>query len=65
MLGRSLTQVAIPLVCAAHFWRRRQPAAAALFWAGESVTQVAIYVADGRAMSLPLHGGPGVIHDWN
>lgn len=66
-LGGSLTQVAIPIACAIHFWRHRQPAAApaALFWAGESVTQVAIYVADGRAMSLPLHGGPGVIHDWN
>lgn len=66
-LGGSLTQVAIPIACAVHFWRHRQPAAAAaaLFWAGESVTHVAIYIADGRAMSLPLHGGPGVVHDWN
>ena len=29
------------------------------------MTHVAIYVADAAAMSLPLHGGPGVIHDWN
>jgi hypothetical protein len=25
---------------------------------------VAIYIADARAMVLPLHGGPAVIHDW-
>jgi len=25
-----------------------------LFWVGESVTDVAIYVADGRDMALPL-----------
>ncbi|MGH7307213.1 MAG: hypothetical protein ACREK6_00800 [Candidatus Rokuibacteriota bacterium] len=67
VLGGSLTQVAIPLACTLSFWWRRRyaAAAAALFWAGESVTHVAIYIADARAMALPLHGGPGVIHDWN
>ncbi len=67
VLGGSLTQVAIPVACTLSFgWRRRYAAAAAaLFWTGESVTHVAIYIADARAMALPLHGGPGVIHDWN
>jgi hypothetical protein len=67
VLGGSLTQVAIPCACTLSFWWRRRyaSAAAALFWIGESVTHVAIYIADGAAMSLPLHGGPGVIHDWN
>jgi len=67
VLGGSLTQVAIPLACTLSFWWRRRYAAAAatLFWTGESVTHVAIYIADARAMILPLHGGPGVIHDWN
>jgi hypothetical protein len=65
-LGGSLTQIAIPLACTLSFWRRRRHAAAAatLFWAGESLTHVAIYIADARAMVLPLHGGPAVIHDW-
>jgi hypothetical protein len=67
ILGGSLTQVAIPAMCAAYFARQRQVAAAAatLFWTGESITHVAIYIADARVMALPLHGGDGVIHDWN
>ncbi|MBI1993622.1 MAG: hypothetical protein HYV05_00970 [Deltaproteobacteria bacterium] len=63
-LGGSLMQVAIPATCAAYFWlhEQRSSAAAALFWTGESVTNVAIYVADARRMELPLIGGD---HDWN
>lgn len=65
-LGGSLTQVAVPAACTLSFWRRRRHAAAAatLFWTGESLTHVAIYIADARAMVLPLHGGPAVVHDW-
>lgn len=67
VLGGSLTQVALPAACTAYFWRagRRAAAAATLFWAGESLTHVAVYVADARARALPLHGGDGVIHDWH
>jgi hypothetical protein len=67
VFGGSLTQVAIPLACTASFWWRRRYAAGAatLFWTGESTTHVAVYIADAAAMTLPLHGGPGVIHDWN
>lgn len=63
-LGGSLTQVAIPAICAAYFWLHHQRASSAitLFWTGESVTNVAIYVADARRMELPLIGGD---HDWN
>ena len=63
-LGGSLMQVAIPATCAAYFWLHRQRAssAIALFWTGESITNVAIYVADARRMELPLIGGD---HDWN
>jgi hypothetical protein len=66
ILGGSLNQVLIPAVCTGYFLRHRQPAAAAvtLFWTGESVTDVAIYVADGRDMALPLLA-EGLIHDWN
>lgn len=67
ILGGSLTQVAIPVMCTGYFVRQHQVAASAvtLFWTGESITHVAIYIADARVMGLPLHGGEGVIHDWN
>jgi len=67
VLGGSLTQVAIPVICTGYFVRHHQLAASAvtLFWTGESITNVAIYIADARVMGLPLHGGEGVIHDWN
>jgi hypothetical protein len=66
ILGGSLNQVLIPAVCAGYFLRQRRTAAAAvaLFWTGESITDVAIYVADGRDMALPLLA-EGLIHDWN
>ena len=66
ILGGSLNQVLIPAICTGCFVWHRQPAAAAamLFWVGESVTDVAIYVADGRDMALPLLA-EGLIHDWN
>lgn len=66
VLGGSLNQVLVPAVCTAVFVARRQPASAAvpLFWAGQSLTDVAVYVADGRAMALPLLAD-GLLHDWN
>ena len=65
-LGGSLNQVLVPAVCTGYFLWHRQPAAAAvtLFWTGESVVDVAIYVADGRDMKLPLLA-EGLTHDWN
>ena len=67
ILGGSLTQVAMPGLCVGYFWLRRQPAAlaATLFWTGESLTNVAVYVGDARRLALPLLGGEGTTHDWN
>jgi hypothetical protein len=66
MLGGSLTQVLIPAICTGHFlWHGRTAAdAVTLFWTGESLVDVAIYVADGRDMALPLLA-EGLVHDWN
>lgn len=63
-LGGSLMQVAIPAICTCYFWMRQQRSAYAvtLFWTGESLTHVAIYVADARRMELSLIGGD---HDWS
>ena len=65
VLGGSLLQVAVPAACAGYFFWQRQVAsfAVTLFWTGESITDVAIYVADARTMALPLIGGGH--HDWN
>ena len=67
VLGGSLLEVAVPALCAVHFFRQRQPAslAVALFWTGESITDVAIYMADAKKQALPLLGGDGTVHDWN
>ncbi len=64
--GGSFNQVLIPIVCTSVFLLRRQFASAAvtLFWTGQNLADVAVYVADGRAMALPLLGD-GLIHDWN
>lgn len=66
MLGGSATQVLVPLVCTIAFLTRRQPASAAvtLFWTGQSLVDVAVYVADGKVMALPLLA-EGLMHDWN
>jgi hypothetical protein len=65
VLGGSLNQVLMPLIATIAFWRTRQWASATvtLWWTGQSLTDVAIYAADGRAKALPLLA-EGLIHDW-
>jgi len=55
VLGGSLNQVLVPAVGTAVFLARQQYASAAvtLFWTGQSLADVAVDVADGRAMALP------------
>jgi len=67
LLGGSALQVILPAVCALIFLHQRHIAsfAVALFWTGESVTDVAIYMADAKKQALPLLGGDGTVHDWN
>lgn len=66
VLGGTLAQLAVPLLCAGHFLRegRRFEPWVCLFWAGESLMYTAWYMADAVEMALPLVGG-GEIHDWN
>lgn len=67
ILGGSAFQVLLPAVCALTFLHQRQIAsfAVALFWTGESIADVAIYMADAKRQALPLLGGDGTVHDWN
>jgi hypothetical protein len=71
VLGGSLTQVLVPLVCAGAFlWQTRDAfgAAVATWWAGQSLTDVATYINDARALQLVLLGGKTGAevegHDW-
>ena len=71
VLGGSLFQVAIPLLCGAVFLlKNRDPFAASvtLWWTGQSLMDLAPYVADARALRLPLLGGRTGAevegHDW-
>ena len=63
-LGGSLLQMLLPLAFVASFaWRREWYATAVCaWWAAQNGWDVAVYVADARAESLPLVGGGE--HDW-
>jgi hypothetical protein len=66
--GGTLAQLALPAVGMIEFWRRRDALAYGLcgMWLGQSLLNVARYMADARAMRLPLAGfGENVLHDWN
>ena len=72
ILGGSLGQVLMPLICLGTFLiKSRDPfgASVALWWTAESIMDVAPYINDARDMELILLGGvtgketDG--HDWN
>ena len=70
VLGGSLTQVLIPVICAVAFIRQEQPFGAAIcvWWAGQNLVDLAPYIADARALQLTLLGGRTGAevegHDW-
>jgi hypothetical protein len=63
--GGTMGQLTFPLVLAVSFWRKGQPlaAAVAVIWFFENWLNIARYMADARALELPLLGGGD--HDWN
>lgn len=72
VLGGSLLQLLMPLLCAGTFLLKERNAfgaAVAVWWVGENFLDIAPYVNDARARVLPLLGGvtgqdvPGY-HDW-
>lgn len=70
VLGGSLLQILIPLIVAGAFVRERQLFNAGLgtWWAGQNMLDVAVYMADARALRLVLLGGKTGAevegHDW-
>jgi len=72
ILGGSLGQLIMPLIVMGVFlWKQHDGfgGAAALWWTGQSLMDLAPYIDDARALVLPLVGGgtgadrPGM-HDW-
>src|SRR4030095_2807336 len=69
--GGSLFQVILPAVFVGYFlWRiQYYSAAVVMFWVGQSVLNVWIYVSDAVVMQLVLTSGftgsEGSFHDWN
>lgn len=72
-IGGSLGQLLMPFVCltALLVWRRDAfGASVCLWWFGENFVDLAPYINDARALSLPLLGGntgrtaPYGFHDW-
>jgi hypothetical protein len=72
VLGGTLTQILIPLVCMVAFLRRQDAFAAScsLWWVGQNFIDVAPYIFDARAGELMLLGGATGqddpdFHDWH
>ena len=63
--GGTVGQLTFPLILAISFWRKNQPlaVAASVIWFFENWLNIARYMADARALQLPLLGGGD--HDWN
>ncbi len=64
VLGGTLGQLAVPVLLGGYFLIHRRPFAAAFctFWIGQNLVNISVYMADARAMALPLVGGGE--HDW-
>jgi hypothetical protein len=63
--GGTIGQLTFPVILAISFWRKGQALsfAGALIWFFENWLNIARYMADARALQLPLVGGGD--HDWN
>jgi len=65
ILGGTMGELIVPLLCAiAFFFRREIPGLAfSLFWFFENFLYIGTYMSDARAEALPLVGNGD--HDWN
>ena len=68
VLGGTLGELLVPLGVGVYFLLRGETAGVAFasFWFFENFLYIGTYMADARAMALPLVGtGEGLDHDWN
>jgi hypothetical protein len=64
ILGGTLGELLVPLLCAAYFWIKREPYGFSFcsFWLFENFRYIGTYMADARAGVLPLVGSDE--SDW-
>jgi hypothetical protein len=70
VLGGTLGQLFAPAAFTLYFHLRRESysAAVTLFWIGQNLFNISVYVKDAQTMDLPLvsvGGGGDTIHDWH
>ena len=65
-LGGSLFQILVPIIFVGYFLYSEQyfSGALALFWVGENIINVSVYIGDAQARILPLLTGDFDGHDW-
>jgi hypothetical protein len=65
ILGGTLGELIVPLLCAAYFFFQREIHGFAFcgFWFFENFLYIGVYMSDARAEVLPLVGSGD--HDWN
>ena len=63
-LGGTLMQLIVPLTFMGYFLFKRDQYAASvlLWWVGQNLWNISVYIKDARSMELPLVGGG--VHDW-
>jgi len=69
IMGGTLGQLFVPTAFTVYFFLRRElfSAAVTLFWIGQNLFNISVYIRDAQDMALPLvsMGGGDSIHDWN
>ncbi len=70
VLGGTIGQLFVPIAFTVYFYFREESfsSAVTLFWTGQNLFNISVYVKDAQAMALPLvsvGGGEDTIHDWN
>jgi hypothetical protein len=65
VLGGSFWQITFPLLwCLIAIGQKSQVAPFPLFWVGENMMDVSLYIRDAPVRALPLLGGHKSGHDW-
>ena len=67
--GGTMGQLFVPAAFTVYFFMRKElfSSSVTLFWIGQNLFNISVYVKDAQAMALPLvsMGGGDAIHDWN
>jgi hypothetical protein len=70
VIGGTLGQLLVPVGIMVYFYLRQElySSSVMLFWVGQNLFNISVYVKDAQTMALPLvsiGGGEDTIHDWN